>query len=599
MDSSSVQTPVAEKKPNRVVKKLKKLWVDKKSYPKRLLYSAAVMLAFCFTFLFFGPLEMVAFASESLSYGYQDVVWMLLGTMAAGWVVSSPLIALLRGKIYNYVLCTFLSITVCGYLQGAVFNGQMGALTGNAVAWGDKALEMLGNLLLWIGITVLLYFVMYLSKSVFRKACLGIAVLLVVMQVAPTVLILMGNYEKARVADIKDYSLTDENFYEYGKSDNVFVFVLDRLDSYYINNILRDDPEFFSKNLKGFTQYTNAMSAYARTQPALSHLLSGKENMEYYAYFNSTHDYFKNIWTQNGTDILADLNAAGYEVNLYSDIKNLFADGTYVAANVANASNGESELIPAALLKKLLQLSAYRYAPLALKPFFWADTAYYNRDVRQVEEVNPYALDDAKYLAGFDSATLSADTEKSFRMYHLYGSHSPCTLTEDGTPSTEGETTPEIQTKGVFNKLYEAFARMEELGIYENSTIIITADHGCTWDDTKPVQRATTIGLFLKPAGKGMDDSLKYSHAQVSVQNIPATIIKAVGGDATPYGRALYEIGEDEDVKRTYFKTLSGSIKGKWTEFRVLIYEVIGDANDFSNWKEVSTKDMSSDASFW
>ena len=49
MDQPMTQAAAEAKKPSAVVNKLKKLWKDKRSYPKRLLYSAAVMLAFCFT----------------------------------------------------------------------------------------------------------------------------------------------------------------------------------------------------------------------------------------------------------------------------------------------------------------------------------------------------------------------------------------------------------------------------------------------------------------------------------------------------------------------------------------------------------------------
>ncbi len=586
MNQTNQTNASSGKTPPSLKKKLKNLWKEERSYLKRLGYTASVMLALCFTFMFFGPLEMVAFSSDSLSYSYWDVAGLLLGTMGAVFLVTVPVLSLLRGKIYNYALCSLLSVTLCGYLQAALFNGQMGTLTGDGIAWGDSALGMLLNLCLWIGITVVLYFVMYLNKSVWQKLCVFVSLLLVAMQVAPTVLILTGSYEKEKVSDIEGYSLSEKGLYEYGKSDNVFVFVLDRLDYDYIEGVLEKDSGFFAP-LDGFTQYTNAMSAYARTRPALSHLLASKENMEYLAYLLPTDQYYKDIWTANGGDLLDELKKAGYDVGLYTSIQYLFSNGAYARKNVDNATNGESRLIGTAVLRKMLQLSAYRYSPLAMKPFFWADTAYYNKDIRAQEESTPYSFDDAKYLAGFGGAAVG-QSDKVFRMVHLMGSHAPYNLTAQGTAVPEGTTSNVTdQTMGVFRRLYEAFDRMKELGIYEDATIIITADHGNTVDDAKPVQKATTIGLFYKPSGSA-GTGLKLSSAPVCVDQLPATILKAAGVDYQAFGRALDEIGEDENVVRYYFKSVV--IAGR--EQKLLTYAVTGDATDFDNWKLVKQSNI-------
>ena len=64
-------------------KKAKALWSDKRTYANRLVLSGAAMFAACFTFIFFGPFEMVAFGGRYLVYTYLDVMWLLLGAMAA------------------------------------------------------------------------------------------------------------------------------------------------------------------------------------------------------------------------------------------------------------------------------------------------------------------------------------------------------------------------------------------------------------------------------------------------------------------------------------------------------------------------------------
>ena len=56
----------------------------------------------------------------------------------AVFAVVTPILAIFRGRIFNYLLTGVFSVTLCGYLQAAVFNGKMGTLTGDAeVNYGE------------------------------------------------------------------------------------------------------------------------------------------------------------------------------------------------------------------------------------------------------------------------------------------------------------------------------------------------------------------------------------------------------------------------------------------------------------------------------
>ena len=214
--------------------------------------AGSVMLALAFTFIFFGPLEMVAFGGNSLAYSYKSVLGLLALAAVAVFAVGSVLVALLRGKIYNYVVCSLFALTLCGYLQAALLNGDLGALTGDSIDWVSYRLPMMLGLGLWLLILLILFFVMYLHRKVWSMGIKWISLILVVMQFAPTVGILAGSYADTAIKDIGSYTLTQEGMYEYAKKDNIFVFVLDRLDYDYIEEVLKEQPEFFNK-LDGFT----------------------------------------------------------------------------------------------------------------------------------------------------------------------------------------------------------------------------------------------------------------------------------------------------------------------------------------------------------
>lgn len=561
----------------RIRSKFHDLWKDNTCYMGRFWLSGAVMLALSFTFLFFGPLEIVAFSGNSLVFTYRDVLPILLVMLVIG-VALAPLLALLRGRIFHYTICVLIAITLGGWLQALLLNGGLGLLTGDAINWSEHTTTMVVSLVLWLSLLVVFLLVMYLHRKLWWRVVYAVSLLLVAMQLVPTIAILCGAYDKTQPDELSGYYLSEKGMTEYSAEDNVYIFVLDRLDYDYIQRSLKTDPHFLD-GLEGFTGYTNAISAYARTQPALAHMLTGREDITYQV---PETQYFEDVWS--GGNILQTLREEDYSVGIYTSIRNLFSDPDTATGLADNAGNGRSGMNYALTAGKLLQLSVFRYAPTALKPFFWADTNYYNTGIYHDDGQVAYQFDDAGYALQLQEATAEG-TQKAFRMYHFFGPHAPYTLNADGTAS-ETETTVTDQTIGSFANLVKIFDRMKELGIYEDATIIITGDHGSAVSDLKPLQKATRIGLFYKPAGAS-DTPLQYSSAPVSVGNIPATVAKAIGADYASFGTPLDEVAEDADIVRYYFKTVCD--EKTFRETVMCIYRVTGDAADFSNWELVDT----------
>ena len=570
-------------------KKLSALWADKRPFKKRFLMSMAATFAFCFTFIFFGPFEMAAFGSDSLVYNHKDVFWLLFLTTLIVTAVFGSLIALLKGKIYNYIVCFVCATTFAGYIQGIALNGSLGTLTGDAITWSEMRFELYLSIAVWLIIYIAFYLVMYLSRKVWTNVIYWCAGLLVLIQFIPTVGIFLGLFDLGD-ASMENCRLTTKGMYEYSSNDNVFVFVLDRLDYKYIERVQKQSPEFFDR-LDGFTGYNNAISAFGRTRPALNHLMTGCEDL---AYKVPTDEFYSASWKENGKDILGDLHSANYTTEFYTDVSDLCSDPEYVEKYIGNTFIGTKKLNKMTTLSKLMEFSAYKYAPTFIKPFYWTDTNYYNRDVLVSDDTRTYVFDDAAYADGFKAAN-SQRKENNFKLYHFDGPHAPYTLKVDGTRS-DTETSVEEQLMGCMNILYNAFDRMKELGIYDDATIIITGDHGMHQGDTKPVLAGTRTGIFYKPA-KSSGTKLVWSSAQVCTDNIAPTILKAAGADYSLYGRALDDIGENEEVVRYYYK--SATSKGSSNEITLYTYRVVGDASRIENWELISTEDISGSDKFY
>lgn len=563
-----------------ITKKLRSLWADRRPFKKRLLLAFLPMFAAVFTFLFFGPLEMVAFSSASLSYTYLDILPLISVCALAVLAVGTFLLMLLRGKIFNYAVCSVFSLTVAGYLQGSFLNGSLGTLTCEAVAWQDKAKAAIVNLFIWLAVFIVMFLVMHLHRKIWSGCVRWVALALAIMQIVPTVGIVTGLYSDTQIKNIKNYILSTEGMYEYSQDDNVFLFILDTMDYNFIQEILNEDPDFLD-SLDGFTSYTNATSMYARTTPSVASILSGSDLV---ACELKPSDYYTQAWTSGGNDSLKEISECGYEIDIYSSMNYTFSDPDRLKY-VSNSASSKGSFKKFELYKRLIGLSMYRYSPTVLKPFFWGDTSYFN-DVFNESTVTPYVFNDSTYLSNFADAS-ATDTDKNFKVYHFFGSHPPYTLDENGETSTD-TTSAVQQTKGCLTKLFAAFEQMKELGIYDDATIIITADHGKHPNLTQVLDHKITIGLFYKPSGSS-GTPLKYSNAPVCTDNIIPTVIKAVGGDSESYGKALDEVGEDDVVARYHYCPLldENQIERAHTAF-----EITGDANDFSNWNYLGTMDI-------
>ncbi len=562
--------------------KLNALWKDKRPYKKRLLAAAASAFSLCFTLIFFGPVEITAFSYDSLNFDVLAITPIMAVAAVAVFLVLSLLISALRGKIFNYAVSFIFAITISGYIQGNFLNGNLGALTGDPIDWHNQTRKMIINLIIWFVISLVPFIILYFNKKNWYNVVTFGSILLVIMQ--SVALFQVYTIEKPKNYG---YYLSADGIFDYSSKKNTLVFLLDRLDYEFIEEVLKDDPSFFD-DMDGFTSYTNAISEHARTKPAANFILTACEE---YAYQIPAEEYFDKSWTAGGRNILGDLKEAGYKINIYSEMGNMFGSGEtaekYVS-NIFSIDNSKetiekdvtnNKLNVPEVFRNLFYLSTYRYAPTAIKPFFWSYTGTINNSTYLNSSV--YEIDETKYAEGIKKFNVD-DEYGYFKFYHFNGSHPPYSVKEDGSKSTELTSSLE-QTKGNFEILFKAFNKMKKLGIYKDTGIIITADHGSAISDDEPLQKATRIGLFYKPPGSE-EMSLKTSKAPVSLKNLPATILKSSGLDYTDYGRPLDEVKEDEKITRTFYK----AVMKDGREDKLYIYEVEGDASDFNNWKNIN-----------
>ena len=602
--------PVAEKKkrPATAGEKLAFLWRDKRNWKQRLLNALPVSLAIAFTFFLFQPLEVYLKNGSFLVFRLADLTPTLIWLSAAVFVGLGATLTLLRGKIHNAFVSLSVGFLICGYLQCNLLNVDHGTLDGAEVVWRDYAVWAILNLLLWVVISLLPFLLHYLFPKIWKYAVRGVSALLLAVQIVALIVLIF-------TADsfVKDGFLVRDGIYDVSDDNNVIVFLLDRFDKKYADKQLADPNDNVEEKLAGFTYYENFVGCYSRTYPSVAYMLTGIPT----DYSVEPMSYLKEAWTTS--PFLSDLHRSGCDTRIYTEISYSIGNAGWAAENVDNASAHSAKPDRGRILSAMMMLSAYRWTPEAMKPYFH----FYTDDISYTyiypdspDSPDVYGTDDVRFRHDLVEQGLTVtEAPSAFRFYHMQGSHDPFYMDENGNRTTfsdyaEGQFR---QTKGDLNTIFAYIAMLKEKGLYDKTTIIITADHGRTGTlaeladstqnkdaDGNPESPERVPALFVKLAGDDGNAPMKRSGKPLSVDNVRFTILKALGIDYSGYdhpfyegdaARAIDEVGEDDEVVR-YFRMNgakhSSSVAAR--DYNLITYKITGDANDFANWEKYEVK---------
>ncbi|MEG1995935.1 MAG: hypothetical protein RR036_00340, partial [Oscillospiraceae bacterium] len=167
------------------------------------------------------------------------------------------------------------------------------------------------------------------------------------------------------------------------------------------------------------------------------------------------------------------------------------------------------------------------------------------------------------------------------RYFHFYGVHGPFTMDEN-QDYTDG-TTWQKQLKGDFNYIDEYIDNLKRLGVYDNTNIIITADHGNVSFSNGITDTPLNPVFFMKPTNS--HGKFTTSTAPVWLMDLRKTILSDMNLDSSKeQGVDIKSLKPDEERERFFYNAY---IDGKETELNE--YTINGDSNDIKNWKKSKT----------
>lgn len=440
-------------------------------------------------------------------------------------------------KFLPYYFTLLFSITLCMYIQSNFLNPPFRVLDGVEVEWQKYSVWNVVSICVWTGIIVAAITLCYFKTDVWIRVAKMLSLFISGVQLLSLLFLIitteLGSDSYGRFAFVK------EDEFSIGTDRNIVVFVLDSLQVDAMQKYCTTNGE----ELEDFTFFTNTVSGGAPTHGAMPVLLTGIE----YDPMESRNEYELEIWNQ--THIYSDLKDQGYDIRFFtSDATAGMPEGYitgYEKISTAVVSNHRE------FIKNMYRLVDYIVLPQELKKFFAVSTEDITDnigtyDVKERTEDLYYDFDDVRFYQELYNSELDLKYEKAFRLYHLNGAHPPFTMNENIERVQKDNTSEEQQIEGAMKIVNTYIGKLKQKGLYDDTTIIITGDHG----------QHENGNLMINPAilVKRVDEthSIVYNSNPVCFRNLVATIMEQAGVDYYDYGPSLYDISENSDIERLH-----------------------------------------------
>ena len=468
----------------------------------------------------------------------------------------------IKGKNLDFIAMILTALCVISYIQNAFLN--VSTFINGAQENASNTVTII-NLLLWLGIIVLIPYIIYCccNKSMknILRICSAATGLLLIMQGSALSYMMINGLSEKQSREKTGYTLSGAEQYEVSSNENVIVFIMDTYYSGFFDEWLENHPEYYD-TLSDFIYFDDVNSEVLHTAFSMPSLLTAHE----LDYTISLVESDKNCWESNEANFFySSMHDDGYAVRLYTD-SDKYSGG---AENMLGKIDNVCEYTAVYTSKKiptyfsLARLSAYKFLPLSLKNVFYvsdsylvnqyttSDSATANIDLSDWEQSPQSSKSRGIDYYNFDyysslTKGLSTTDKKLCIFQHIHGMHTPYISVHSNSLEPRADIDMNAAQEGCMEILTNYISQLKEIGVYDNSTIILTADHGMP----SSIYTGSPI-MLIKPQGR-TSDRLVINSAPGNLQtDLLPTILDSIGLEHEPLEYSLMEIDENMQRERT------------------------------------------------
>jgi hypothetical protein len=498
-------------------------------------------------------------------------------------------------------IATLAAFPVLMWAQGTLLVWDYGVLDGSPIDWLDTAWRGVIDTALWL--TVILT-ALYGFKR-FGKLIVVAATVTFAIQSAALGLSFLTRPSLAMTAD--EHAIDEQQYqamFRFSAEKNVFHLVMDGFQSDVFNDIV-EDPDFrhLRESLTGFTLFDQHIGTFPYTQLTVPLIVSGR------TYRNEipVDDFVRD--TMQGDTILSAAKTAGFEIDVASQValRKAYAAGAYTNTydTPSNRQVGDRDYVVNDAVR-LIDLSLFRLFPHFVKAYIYEDELWFVQSwFRDADYLSIRYFSELKFLEDM-AREMKADREAPvYKLFHLMLSHRPTVGNEqceyDGTRTTSRQNVT-IQARCGLKRVVDVLNAMKDIGIYDNSLIVLMADHGAwvpaegyvqggdqsrgSMGGPSPVVAGMAVPvLAIKPPHSRLP--MQISSAPTTIGDVPATIAALMGLDTTFSGRNAFDLDPQEQRVRTFFNFAYGkNQRNPGYLYPMLEYEVRGSPFQYDSWRK-------------
>ena len=515
---------------------------------KRFIEWLLVWAPACFTIFIYVPTAVIVGNIGDFDLYYQTIILTQLRNFALAVFLLSIVFSVFPEKISHVLQKFTVGLTAAFLVQNQFMNNNMQLLAFAEQDNSESLFSKIVNTLIWLIILALPFVAEPVCKKVkesvdFKKILKTGAVILLAFQIVFVAASLI-TAPKELFERYLTYSFDPEEQYTVSSDENIIFLVVDSYDLRYAQYFYNNQPEVYD-GLKDFTFYDDACSVFDKTIFSMNQTFGGCP------FDNSlTEDEWMNAgWgSENTTELYSRLHENNYKVNFYNyDAISL----EYLDGKVDNLVKSEGiKLINKPMNDSfyfdIVKLSFYNVMPNIAKPIF--DVS--NIDFKAYSSWENFAENDflnEEFEAKIDTIHTADNDCKYMVVNRIYGTHYPCAT---GDYTSESLRCLELVTAYI--------EKLKEIGVYDNSTIIIMSDHGEHSLASENFFAATPL-FMVKRAGETHDEIQVNSYPMYYTDILPSIavwsgIVDENSGDNI-FGESIYDFDEDSVRTRTWYDT--------------------------------------------
>lgn len=514
-----------------------------------------ISLAISFLLFLYAPVDLYCANVSEFWFDFSTLLITALGMFAACFAVLMVLYLiamLIHPYVYRIALAGGLTLFICTYIQGNFMIDKLPPLDGTTIKWENYTILRTEDLILWsVALLIVVLMYVFLKKDLFSRTVMYLSGGLTLMLLITAVSVVFTSgalQERAR------YQLGGDNEFVMSDEQNFIILVLDTVDSRTFAELLETHPEYAAE-FQDFTYFENTTGAYTSTLNAIPFILSG----EWYENEGSFQDYLDRVYRE--APLWKELKSRNYQIDLYED--DIRAQDASIVDNFDNVYF--TKVTPVSYLelaKQELKLVGFRYAPYDLKRYCVIKEVYFN----ELRESHPEGSDSKAFTA--DNTAFKEDlaaqgvvmdeTGNRFKFIHLNGAHAPFIYDKDANVIGVEQGSYRQSMEASITLAANYIQALKDSGAYDNTALIVMADHGYNGMGEKEEDFLRQAALLLIKGRNEQHDTMQISEAPISYEDLQEAYVRLLDGAQSD---AVFDWKEGDTRERRFLEYAPGSEK--------------------------------------